>query len=320
MICALLSMSLIGCIQFQDRPLKADESAFRIEARTLSSEGMGEFIESATGRETEWPSQSWDVDRLTLAALYYHFDLALAHAQAGTADAATIMATQRPNPSITFLPTWVSNAVAGIHPWIVAGAISIPIEIAGKRQYRIDKSEYLADAARLRISDAAWLARGRVRLAMLEAYAAQESERLIQQQLTIQQAMTQRLEQQLSVGEIGRLEVVRSHLALHQLQLTLSTGRKRVMESRVMVAVAIGVSVNALSAIELNFTHLSKPPVLVAIPVQNLKDIALRERPDVLAALADYEAAQSALQLEIANQYPDIQTNPGYAWNLGEHR
>jgi outer membrane protein TolC len=40
----------------------------------------------------------------------------------------------------------------------------------------------------------------------------------------------------------------------------------------------------------------------------------------VLAALADYEAAQSALQLEIANQYPNIQVNPGYTWEVGEHR
>jgi outer membrane protein TolC len=59
---------------------------------------------------------------------------------------------------------------------------------------------------------------------------------------------------------------------------------------------------------------------LEGIPVQNLKEIALRERSDVFAALADYDAAQSALQLEIANQYPNIQANPGYAWEMGEHR
>ena len=147
LICSLLSLSLTGCIQFQDRPLKADETAFRIESRNLSSEGLREFIESETGQKTDWPSKSWDVDRLTLAALYYHFDLALAHAQAGTADAATITAAQRPNPSITILPTWVSNAAEGTIPWIVVSAISIPIETAGKRQFRMDKAEHLADAA-----------------------------------------------------------------------------------------------------------------------------------------------------------------------------
>ncbi len=203
-ISSLLSLSLIGCIQFQDRPLKAAESAYQVEARTLSSEGLREFIENTTGRETSWPFQAWDVNQLTLAAMYYYPDMALA--------------------------------------------------------------------------------RARVRLAMLEAWAAKESERLIQQ------------------------------------QLNMSAVRKRVVESRVMMAVAIGVPVDALSEIDLDFTKLSTPPVLSATPIQNLKEIALRERPEVLAALADYASAQSALQLEIANQYPDIQANPGYAWNLGEHR
>jgi hypothetical protein len=199
-----LSLSLIGCIQFQDRPLDPADSAFQIETRTLSGEGLREFIENTTGRETSWPLQAWDVDQLTLAGMYYHPDLTLA--------------------------------------------------------------------------------RARVRLAMLEAWAAKESERLIQQ------------------------------------QLNMSAVRKRVVESRVMMAVAIGVPVDALSEIDLDFTKLSTPPVLSATPIQILKEIALREVPEVLAALADYEAAQSALQLEIANQYPKIQANPGYAWNLGEHR
>jgi outer membrane protein TolC len=45
--------------------------------------------------------------------------------------------------------------------------------------------------------------------------------------------------------------------------------------------------------------------------------LALRGRADILAALADYAASQSALQLEIAKQYPDIHLNPGYSWNAG---
>lgn len=320
MICSLLSLPLTGCIQFQNRPLSAAESGSRIELRTLSSEGLREFFESATGRETRWPSQSRNVDQLTPAAMSYHPDLALARPQADSADAATITAVQRPNPSITILPTWVNNTTAGINPWIVVSAINIPVEVAGKRQSRMDKVEHLAEAARLRILDAAWLARGRRRLAMLEAYAALESERLLQRQLTIRQTMTERLEQHRSVRETARSEVVRSHLALNLQQLNVSAARKKVAENRVMVAAATGVPVESLSGIELDLTNLSKPSVLPAIPVHNLKEIALQERPDVVAALANYATAQSALQLKIANQYPDIQTNPGYAWNLGEHR
>jgi outer membrane protein, heavy metal efflux system len=135
MICSLLSLSLTGCIQFQDRPLKADEFAFRIESRTLSSEGLRDFIESATGQKTDCPSQSWNVDQLTLVAMYYHPDLALAGAQADSPDAVTITAVQRPKPSITILPIRVNNAAAGINPWIVVSAINIPIEFGGTRSF-----------------------------------------------------------------------------------------------------------------------------------------------------------------------------------------
>ena len=40
-------------------------------------------------------------------------------------------------------------------------------------------------------------------------------------------------------------------------------------------------------------------------------------RADVRGALAEYAASQSALQLEIANQYPDLHLGPGYGWNTG---
>lgn len=316
----LLSLTLTGCARFEDHPLNPADSAARIEARSLSSAGLRNFINSVPVNKTKQPAKAWDIDRLTLAAIYYHPDLALARAQAETTDAATTTAAQRPNPSVNVSPTWISNLATTVAPWIIASYISIPIETAGKRDFRIAKAGHLTDAANLRTTDAAWLVRGRLRLAMLEMYAAQEAERLLQQQLTVQQAMTERLEQQLAIGEISRPEVIRSHLALNQLKLNASAAQKRSAESRVLLATAIGLPVDALTGVEVDFSNLAKPPALNNIPIQNLKEIALQKRPDVLAALADYDAAQAALQLEIANQYPNIQANPGYTWETGEHR
>jgi outer membrane protein TolC len=48
-----------------------------------------------------------------------------------------------------------------------------------------------------------------------------------------------------------------------------------------------------------------------------LRREALLERADVLAALAEYAASQSALQLEIARQYPDLRIGPGYEYDQG---
>ena len=314
-----LSLTLTGCARFQDHPLNPANSATRIEARTLSNPELSDFINRVLVNKTGQPPKAWDLDRLTLAALYYHPDLAVARAQAEMMEAATITAAQRPNPNVTISPTWISNLATAAVPWIAASSISLPIETAGKRGFRIAKTGHLIDAAYLRVADAAWLVRGRLRLAMLEVYAAQASGRLLQQQLSLQQAMTERLEQQLTVGEISHLEVTRSHLALNQLQLNVSAAQKRNAESRVSLATAIGLPINALTGIDIDFSHIATS-ALTCIPIQNLKEIALQKRPDVLAALADYAAAQSALQLEIANQYPNIQANPGYTWEMGENR
>ncbi|WP_411728252.1 TolC family protein [Methyloglobulus sp.] len=315
-----LSLTVTSCARFQDRPLNPIGSAERIEARTLSSQALRDFFKSVIVNKTRWPPKTWDIDRLTLAAIYYHPDLAVARAQAETADAGNTTAAQRPNPNITLSPTWISNLATAAAPWIAASSLSIPIETAGKRGFRMAKTEHLTDAARLRAADTAWLVRGRLRLAMLEMYAALEAERLLQQQLSIQRSMTERLEQQLSAGEITHLEVIRSHLALNQLQLNVNAAHKRVAESQVLLATAIGIPVDALARIELDFSKLAQPPDLSLLPIAKLKETALRKRPDILAAIEDYAAAQSALQLEIANQYPNIQANPGYTWEMGEHR
>jgi len=319
-ILPVVKLAVVGCASFQDRKLNPAESADHLQKRTLSNPELLSFIATVIGGGPVTPSKNWNVDRLTLAALYYHPDLALARAQAQSADAAIKTAAQRPNPSITISPTWVRNLATAAIPWIAATTINVPIETAGKRDFRINKSEHLADAARLRIADAAWLIRGRLRLALLEAYTAQEAERLLHQQLSLQQAINQHVEQQLAIGELSPLEVTRSHLAVNQLKLNENAARKRVMESTVLLAAAIGVPVDGLTGIQLDFSDLSSPPDLQAIPVTQLKEQALRTRPDILAALADYASAQSALQLEIANQYPNIQANPAYTWELGEHR
>ena len=46
--------------------------------------------------------------------------------------------------------------------------------------------------------------------------------------------------------------------------------------------------------------------------------VALRSRADILAALADYAAAEADLRLQVAKQYPDLHLGPAYSWNSGQ--
>jgi outer membrane protein TolC len=159
-----------------------------------------------------------------------------------------------------------------------------------------------------------------LRLALLELFAAQRAESLLQQQVFVQQKITQRIAQQLTVGELAPDDLNRAQLVLGQLQINQAAAQKRQLESRVLLAAAIGVPVTALSEIALDFSQFAILSNLSAVPIEKLRSTALQQRPDILAALADYAAAQAALQLEIANQYPNIQVNPAYTWETGEHR
>jgi outer membrane protein TolC len=84
------------------------------------------------------------------------------------------------------------------------------------------------------------------------------------------------------------------------------------------LAEAIGVSTSALKEIVIAEEW---PPLAVAeLTARQARREALLGRPDVLAALAEYEASQAALQLEVARQYPDVHLGTGYQYDQGENK
>ena len=76
----------------------------------------------------------------------------------------------------------------------------------------------------------------------------------------------------------------------------------------------MGLSSKALDRIAILPPSLTE---FAALPAGELRAQALFQRPDTLAALAEYAASQSALQLALANQYPDVHLGPGYTWDQG---
>jgi outer membrane protein TolC len=76
--------------------------------------------------------------------------------------------------------------------------------------------------------------------------------------------------------------------------------------------------VRALDGLEFSFDSLRTMPAVVA-PAEAQRQ-ALLHRADILSALAEYAASQSALQLEIAKQYPDIHLSPGYEYDQGDNK
>ncbi|MCL5280810.1 MAG: TolC family protein [Planctomycetes bacterium] len=314
----LLAAVTAGCTTFQDEPISPETSAAAFEARRLDSSEVRAFLETDLHREmTPWPPKQWSLDLLALAACYYQPQVKVAQAQWQVAEAGIRTAGQWPHPALRFTPQYVTNTGGGISPWIVDFSVLAPIETAGKRGYRIARARNLATAARLNTATLAWQVHSRVRTSLLNLYTALHTESLQQEQVRLQQQTVEMQEKQLQRGEISQLVLSQARIALDQARLSLIGTSKQIAQDRAALAAALALPEAALTRIDLSFTCLEKVPS--SLLAAEVRKAALWSRPDVLSSLADYQAAQSDLQLEIARQYPDISLGPAYEFDQGQN-
>ena len=316
--CPLVVLVLTGCVRYHARPLSPDAAAQAFAARTLEDDGLRRFVAAAQRQQvTQWPPVTWGLSELTLAAFYYSPDLDVARAQWAVARAATQTAGERPNPTLSLGPgaNATTRAPTG---WIALVGLDIPIETAGKRGHRRAQAGHLAEAARQAVATMAWQVRGRVRSGLVALFAAREG--LAQNaQLAERGAENARiLERQFQAGAISAFERTQARIIADNAQLAGEDAKRLEAESRLTLAEAVGVPASALCAVTVSFDGLAlspEPPTL-----EKARSTALLGRADVLAALEEYAASQSALQLEIARQYPDIHLGPGYEYDQGDSK
>ena len=314
----LLAVALAGCARFHPQPVSPDQTVAAFDSRSFTNADLQVFLETnhSTG---SWPRRSWDLNALTLVAFYYQPALVEARAQWASVQATRVTAGQRPNPTVGFTPTYDTTTPP---PWILGVTWDIPIETAGKRGKRIAQADHLSDAARWNFVSAAWQTRSHVRAALLNLYAARETESLLARQESAQSNVVRLLEGQFAAGGVSSYEVTQARVTLGTTRLARQDASGQYSQARSQLASALGLPLRALDDVPLSFAGLDQfPPDLTAPEVRRE---AILNRADVRGALAEYAASQSALQLEIAKQYPDLHLNPGYEldqtdnkWSLG---
>lgn len=309
----LLSFALLtSCVSYQARPISAEAGVQELAGHSLNDPGLRAFL-----AEQKASQGSWGVNRLALVAAYFHPDITLARAEADEAAAAIKIAEMRPNPVFTFGPQFASNRVNPITPWFAAANVSIPLETAGKRSRRTEQAISMAEAARWRVSSRAWTARSRVRAAMLELHGARENMRLLQIEQKLHDEVIKKLAAQMEAGDVSPFELTQARLMLNRTRLALHDAERNAATSEARLAAAVGVSVTALRAVRLDFSEFQRLPATASAATRRL---ALTRRADLMALLAEYAAAESALRLEIAKQYPDLNVSPGFDFNQGQNR
>lgn len=309
---------IAGCATYRDQPLSPEKTAAAFDSRSLTNEYLRAFLET-NHVQVPAPHGPWNLKQLTLAAFYYQPALAETREQFAAMQAAEITAGEHPNPSVGFTPTYDTTTTP---PWILGVTWDIPIETAGKRGKRIAEAKQLSEAARWKLVSAAWQVRSQVRTALLNLYIARETESLLNRQASAQSNVVRLLEGQLAAGALSGYEVTQARVTLQTTQLALSDATGQRLQARAQLANALGLPLHALADVKFSFAGLNQFPRKLTRP--EVRREAILNRADVRGALAEYAASQSALQLEIAKQYPDVHLNPGYEldqtdnkWSLG---
>ena len=306
-----LGLALVsGCAHFVSRPLSPSESIATFNTRSLTNPGLQTFL--ADNRVPE-PAAGWDLKALTLAALYYQPSLAEARDRLRAAEAARVTAGERPNPSVAMALGYDTRIAAAPSPWIVPINVDWPIETAGRRGARLAHARYLSAAARWELIGSVWQVRSRLRSALLDLYAARRTESLLARRQAAERKVVMLLQGQLEAGAVSSYLLAQARVALDDTTLARQAPAGAIRQAQIRLAGALGVAPHALNGVKLSFEELRKFPRDLTGP--QIRRRALINRADVRAALEQYAASQSALQLEVARQWPDVQLGPGFAWN-----
>lgn len=241
--------------------------------------------------------------------------MAIARTKWQAARAAAVIAGAHPNPTLGTTAEYNVDAAHGTSPWTRGFNLSISIETAGKRRQRIAQAIALAEAAHQNLADTAWRIRRQIRSGLL---GTRSVEPYLRRQLALETERVRLVQRRVDLGLSAQPYLVTARLALQQVAVTADDARKQQAEQRAALTLAIGLPVAALDGISLTSEDLLLVPELDTLPQVAQQRAALLRRPDVLAALAEYEASDAALRLEIARQYPDLSIDPGLLWDVGQ--
>jgi cobalt-zinc-cadmium efflux system outer membrane protein len=305
----VLALTLAGCAvqRYRPVPLTPAETAAKLDSRTLEDQGLHQFMATVLGHPIASPLKQCDIRCLTLAAFYFNPDLAIARAEVESAEAGIETARMRPNPILDIAPGIPS-------PYLLGLDLAFPIVTAGKRSYKIQYAEYVTSEAKFNLAELAWKVRSQVRSALLNCLLDEREAALAQAVEQLQQARVARVSEQLQAGEISRPEMEAARAALLDAQITQRAKEGLHASARAALAAAIGIPAVALDGVQLEWRNLADVPSFDVLSQAKLRKEAILNRLDVRRALADYQVAQSNLQLEIARQIPNFQLGPGFEY------
>lgn len=317
----LLLLILTGCAiqQHPPVPLDVQQTYIDLSSRDLDNPALREFMIEQGFSPPTWPLSVWNVDALTLAALYLNPDMQVAIAEWRSQQAGEITAAQRINPTMNLPLEWHTDTSEGQSPWLIGVVLDLVFERSGKRAARIERAELQTAAARIALQQAAWNVRSRVHEALAELGAARDSVTALEQRIEGVTDILGVLQRREELGQVAAFELSSNRLELQRLRLQLSQKQQMIDSARGRLATAIGVVPSQFAEIDVSLPAADSLPSPEQLPTLDIQGLALQHRYDIRRALTEYAAQEAALRLQIEKQYPDINLSPGFVFDQSDN-
>lgn len=318
LVVAIALACVAGCARqpYREKPLDADAGERAYRARSLDAVELRDYFAAQGQPAATWPRASWDLPSLTLAAVLYHPEIELARAKARVTAAETQTSRTRQPISVTARPEYNSKAGDGETPWGMGVLVGLPIDIGDKRGKRTEQLTRLEEAANLEVGVATWRVRSRLRRHFVELYVADRTHEALEREQQERRQLVVLMEKREAQGYASATDVSGLRLRYAETEVALRRAAVRRDQALAGVAEAVSVPLDEMMHVRFDFAAFenpTSPPTNAAVA-----RAALLNRIDLRRKLADYAAAEAAVKLEVARQYPDITLFPGYFWDADE--
>jgi outer membrane protein TolC len=260
------------------------------------------------------PSQEWNRAQLLTLALKQNPRLAVARAQVKAALSRELSAAQAPNPDMTLQSEYARH---DSHPWLYGVSFNWLLRSSEQRRLEVEMAQLDTGNARLQLMDQAWAVRRALAAALSDWESARRRAALLDRLARAQDRLIEFEERRVTIGEDAPSELITSRQGRIQIELEQAESHALTAAAQAAAAEALGMPSQALDGLRIAWPEWGDPPLVDESREREAREQALRSRADLAAAIGDYQAAETKLQLAVARQYPQFTLSPGYYWDHG---
>lgn len=307
-----------ACRSVPPAPIDPGANAARLEQRSLGEPTVDQAL--ARYGLTTPKSSGWSLDQLTVAAWTLRPDIAVARSEIDAAKANVVVQGKRPNPTLSLSPERVISNPGGITPWVLATAMTFPIETAGKRGIRRQRAVETERVAIWQFGQALWTARAQVRDALFTRELAKKTVALDDREVMLRSQYLDWIDTKIKFGAATTQDGFVASQSLAVIESQRGRDNAALAAASADLSSAIGVRPEHFSQVSVSYPALDRIPNVAPADLATARDDALVNRVDIRRALAEYQIAEQDLRAAVAKQYPDINIGPGYLFDQGDHK